>query len=113
MQDITHRHEYDNLMRDIPMYDGQNMDLTDWLPKIEKVALLAHSQEYELATMTSTSTPYKVLKGIGNNANWPDIKRKLEEVYSPIATAVQAASDLLRKQIPDVTLQKYIQMLQT
>ena len=25
MQDITHRHEYDNLMRDIPIYDRNNI----------------------------------------------------------------------------------------
>ena len=23
MQDITHRHDYDNLMRDIPIYEGK------------------------------------------------------------------------------------------
>ena len=51
-----------------------------------------------------------MLKRIGNNANWQDIKRKLEEeVYSPIATEVHAASDLHRKQRPDQTLQEYIQ----
>ena len=34
MQDITHRHEYDNLMRDIPIYDRKNMNLADWLLQI-------------------------------------------------------------------------------
>ena len=33
----------------------------------------------------------------------------LEEVYSPIATEVHAASDLHRKQWPAETLQEYIQ----
>ena len=36
IQDITHRQEYVNLMRDIPIYDGKNMDLADWLLQIEK-----------------------------------------------------------------------------
>ena len=41
IQDITQRQEYDNLMRDIPIYDGLS-----WLAaKIEKVASLTHSQE--------------------------------------------------------------------
>ena len=31
MQNMTHRHEYDDLMRDIPMYNGKNMTLADWL----------------------------------------------------------------------------------
>ena len=50
MQDITHRHKYDNLMRDIPIYDGMDMKLADWLLQIEKVALLTHSEDFELAT---------------------------------------------------------------
>ena len=29
MQDITHLHEYDNLMRDIPIYEEKNIDLAD------------------------------------------------------------------------------------
>ena len=83
-------------MRDIPIYDRKNMDMADWLLQIEKIALLAHSQEHKLATAKSTSTPYKMLKRRGNNANWPDIKRKLEEVYSPIPTEVHTATDLQR-----------------
>ena len=35
MQDITFRQEYDNLMRDIPIYDGKNIDLVDWLLQIK------------------------------------------------------------------------------
>ena len=45
MQDITHRHEYGNLMRDIPIYDRKNMELADWLLQIEKVVSLTHSQD--------------------------------------------------------------------
>ena len=97
MQDITQRHEYDNLIRHIPIYDGKNMELADWLLQIEKVALLSHSQENKLAKAKSTSTPYKMLKRIDNNANWEDIKRKLEEVYIPIATEVHTASDIHQK----------------
>ena len=82
MQDITHRHEYDNLMIDIPIYDWKNLKLADWLLQIEKVALLTHSQEYELATAKGTSMSYEMLKRIGNKANWQEIKRKLEDVYS-------------------------------
>ena len=26
IQDMAHRHEYDNLLRDIPIYDSKNMD---------------------------------------------------------------------------------------
>ena len=80
-QNMT-RHEYDNLMRDISMCDGENMELTDWLFQIEKVAILTNSQEYEFVTAKSTSTLYKMLKRMGNDLSWHEIKNKLEEVYS-------------------------------
>ena len=60
------------------------MELAGWLLQIEKVASLTHNQDYELTTAQSTSTPYKMLKGLGDNIDWQDIKRKLEEVFSPI-----------------------------
>ena len=44
------------------------MELVHWLLQIQKVALLTHTQEYKIATAKLTSTPYKMLKGIGNNA---------------------------------------------
>ena len=39
-----------------------------------------------------------MLKRMGNELSWPEIKWKLEEVYSPRATEVHTASDLHRKQ---------------
>ena len=73
-------------MRDIPINDSYNIDLAHWLLQIEKVASLTQSQVYELATAKSSSTPYKMLNRSGNELDWHKIKRKLEEVYSPIAT---------------------------
>ena len=73
------------------------------------MALLNNRKEYELATAKSTSTPYKMLKRIGGTRIWPDIKKRLEEVYSPIATEVHVGTDLHRKQEPDKTFQEYIQ----
>ena len=35
-QDMKCRHEYNSLMQDIPIYDGKNMDLADWLLHIKK-----------------------------------------------------------------------------
>ena len=77
--------------------------------QIEQVASLTHSQEYRLATAKSTSTPYKIPKRLGNNTDWKDIKRKLEDAYSPIATEVHTTSDLHQKQRSDGTLHEYIQ----
>ena len=85
------------------------MDLADWLLQIEKVASLTHSQENELATVKLTGTLYKMLKRLGNDLDWHEIRRKLEDMYSPITTKVHAASDLHYKQQPDKTLQELIQ----
>ena len=74
-KDMTCRHEYDNLMRDIPIYERKNRELTEWLLQIEKVALLTNSQDYELVTAKSINTPYKMLKRIGKDRNWQDIKK--------------------------------------
>ena len=83
--------------------------LSRQLLQIEKVASLTHSQEYELATGKSTSTPYKMLKRSYYDLDWHEIKGKLEEVYSPIAPKIHAFSNLHHKHRPDKTLQEYIQ----
>ena len=79
---MTCRHGYDNLMRDILIYDGNKMELVDWLLHVEKVASLTHSREYELATAKS-STPYEMLKRLGSNTDWQDMKRKKCTLLEP------------------------------
>ena len=59
MQDMIHRHEYDNFMPDVPTYKSKNMDIADWLIQIEKESLLHNSKEYELATAKYRSTDIK------------------------------------------------------
>ena len=50
VQDMTHKHEYDNLMRDMPIYNEKKiMEVADSLLQIERIALSTNSQEYELA----------------------------------------------------------------
>ena len=75
-------------MKDIPIDDSKNMDSADWLLQIKMIASGTHSQEYDLATAKSTSTPYKMLKRLDNDLDWYEMRGKLEEVYSPIATKV-------------------------
>ena len=50
-----------------------------------------------------------MLKRLGNDLDLHEIKRKLEEVCSSIATMVYTTSDLHHKQRPDKTLQEHIQ----
>ena len=48
-----------------------------------------------------------MLKRIGKDRNWQDIKKKCEEVYSSIAIEVHAVSDLHWKEWPDETARKH------
>ena len=43
-----------------------------------------------------------------SNAAWSELKRKLQEVYSLVATGIGAATQLLRKQHAVESLQDYI-----
>ena len=106
MQNIFRWHEYDNLMWDITICDGKNMDIADWLLQIEKVAVLTNIQEYELATAESTSNSYTMLKWIRHYLSSQEIKKKWEVYYS-VVKEVHTASDLHRKQWPDKTSQEY------
>ena len=54
------------------------------------------------------STPYKMISQIPSNRAWSELKRKLQEVNSLVATDVHAATDLLRKQCANESLQNYI-----
>ena len=50
------------------------MDVADWLLQIEKEAALQKSQEYKLAMAKSTGTSYKMLKRMGKDLSWQEIK---------------------------------------
>ena len=84
-------------MKDIIIYDGKSIELADWPLQIEKVDALTNSQAYKLARAKSTSTQYKMLKRKDYDLGWQEIKWKLEEVYSPVATEVHHAKLLTHK----------------
>ena len=67
LKNMTREHKYDNIMRDIGIYNGKYIELTDWLLQVEKVATLTNSQYHELVTAKSTSTLHKMLKRMGND----------------------------------------------
>ena len=74
-----------------------------------KVSNLTHKPVYILALAKSSgSTPYKMISQTPSNAAWSELKRKLQEVYSLVATDVHVAKDLLRKQHSNELLQDNI-----
>ena len=76
--------------------------------QIEKVVFLTGKSEYTLSLAKSSNTPYKMISQCPNETPWDDLKCKLQEMYSMVATEYHTATDLLRKQRPNESLQYYI-----
>ena len=64
--------------------------------------------EYVLPIAKSSDSPYKMISQTPNQYCMKQIKRRLQEVYSFVATDVHVATDLLRKQHADESLHDYI-----
>ena len=108
MNKMLKRHENEQFICDIPMFNGKNIDFGEWIAQIDKVSKLTGKPEYVLALAKSSGTPYKMISHTPSNTVWSDLKRRLQEVYDFVVTAVHAATDLLRKQHVDDSLKDYI-----
>ena len=105
MNEMSKRHEIEQFIRDIQIFNGENIDFDEWIPQIEKLAILSGKSEYTLALAKSPNTPYKLISQCPRETPWVDLKQKLQEVYSMVATEYHAATDLLRKQRPNESFQ--------
>ena len=108
MNEMSKRHENEQFICDFQMFNGKNMDFDEWIAQIEKVSNLTGKPEYILALAKSSGTPYKMIFQTPSKTAWSELKRKLPEVYSSVATDVHVATDLLRKQHANELLQDYI-----
>ena len=79
------------------MLNGKNIDFDEWIVQIEKVSKLMGKPEYVLTLAKSSDTPYKMISHTASNTVWSILKRKLQEVYSFVATDIHVVDDLLRK----------------
>ena len=61
MNEMSKRHENEQFIRDIQIFDGKNIDLSEWIAQIKKVAHLTGKSEYLLALAKSSNTPYKMI----------------------------------------------------
>ena len=86
----------------------KNMDFDEWIVQVEKVSNLTGKPEYVLTKTKLPGTPYKMISQTPNNAAWSKFKKRLQEVYSLVATDVHATTDLLRGQCTDKSLQESI-----
>ena len=95
-------------IHDIPMFNGKNIDFDEWIVQTEKVSKLMGKPEYVLALAKSSGIPYKIISQTPSNTVWSALKRRLQEAYSFVARDVNVATNLLRKQCADKSLQDYI-----
>ena len=100
MNEMSKRHENKQFIRDIKIFDGKNIDFDEWITQIEKVALLTGKPEYTLSLAKSSNIPCKMISQCPNETPWDDLKHKLQEVYSMVATEYHAATDLLKNKDP-------------
>ena len=108
MNEISKRHEKEQFIRDTQIFDSKNIDFDEWVTLTKKVALLTGISEYTLALAKSSNTPYKMIFQCPNETLWDDLKCKLQEVYWRADMEYHTASNLLRKQRPNESLQDYI-----
>ena len=108
MNEMSKRHENKQFIRDIHISDGKNIDFDEWITQIEKVTLLTGKSEYTLVLAKLSNAPYKLISQCSSEMSWDDLKWKIQEVYSMVSTEYHAATDLLRKQRLNESLQDYI-----
>ena len=49
MNEMSKRHEYEQFIHDIQMFNGKNIDFDKWIAQIDKVSNLTGKPEYILA----------------------------------------------------------------
>ena len=60
MNEMSKRHDNEQFIGDIQIFDGKNIDFNKWIAQIKKIALLTGESEYLLALAKSSNTPYKM-----------------------------------------------------
>ena len=100
MNDMSKRHENEQFICDIQMFNGKNINFDEWITQIEKVSNLTGKPEYVLTLAKSSGTPYKMISQNPSNTAWSKLKRKLQEVYSLVGTDIHATTDLLTNSVP-------------
>ena len=105
MNEMSKRHENEQCIHDIQMLNGKSIDFVEWIAQIEKVSNLTGKSEYILTQAKLSGTPYKMISQTPSNTAWNRLKRKLQEVYSLVATDMHVATDLSRKQHADESSQ--------
>ena len=70
MNEMSKGNENKQLICDIQMFNGKNIDFDEWITQIEKVSNLTSKPEYVLILAKSSGTPYKIISQTPSNTAW-------------------------------------------
>ena len=87
MNEMFKRHENEQFIHDLQMFNGKNIDCDEWIAQIEKISNLTGKPEYILTLAKSSGTSYKMISQTPSNTAWSKLKKKLQEFYSLVAHA--------------------------
>ena len=98
-----------DVLTDVMVYDGKNIQLEHWLLQIEKAQQFTNLRHYDNALCKSIDTPYIQLPRVDRSKLWESIKKMLQETHAPYLVKLSTTTNMFRKQKADETLQDYIQ----
>ena len=77
MNEMSKRHENEQFIHDIQMFNGKNIDFDALTAQIEKVSNLTGKQDYILTLAKSSDTPYKMISLYltPSNTAWSKLKK--------------------------------------
>ena len=77
MNEMSKRHENEQFICDIQMFNRKNIDFDEWIALIEKVSNSTGKPEYVLALAKSSGTPYKMIAQISKQHCMEQAKREI------------------------------------
>ena len=77
MNELSKRHENEQFIHDIQMFNRKNIDFDEWIAQIETVSNLTGKPEYILTLAKSSGSLYKMISQTPNNTACNELKSKI------------------------------------
>ena len=112
LPDLQTLYKNDHILVDMHTYNGEgDKPLTNWITKVEKIVHSTQQPELQLTWAESESIVYKLVEGIPLSSKQEMVKKRICQVFSPIATKMHATTRIhSQPQAANETLQEYIQL---
>ena len=77
---MSKRHENEEFIHGIQIFNGENIDFDEQIAQIEKVSNLTGKPEYIVALAKSSDTPYKTISQTPSYTTWNNTKKESAKV---------------------------------